>query len=93
MVEEAFERNPAKVERPETPRVEESVVAPETVRVPKFVVCAKRFVEEAVVEKKLVEVAFARVVLPETVRVEVAVRVPARRSPPKIPEPPTESSR
>jgi hypothetical protein len=34
------------------------------VREPNDAFCAKRFVDEAVVEKKLVEVAFARVVLP-----------------------------
>ena len=34
MVEEGVERKPAKVERPETPRVEESVAAPEAASVP-----------------------------------------------------------
>ena len=86
MVEEAFERKPLpKVARPVRFEV------PEVVNVPMFADCAKRLVEEAMVEKKLVEVAFARVVLPATERVPVAVRFAEVRLPLKKPLPATES--
>ena len=69
MVDEALERKPlANVARPVC------VVAPFTVSEPRLAVCANRFVDDAVVEKRLVEVAFASVVspfryaAPETVR-------------------------
>ena len=56
MVEEAVEMNPAKVERPETFKVDESDSVP-AVRTPMFPFVEKRLVLDAVVEKKLVVVA------------------------------------
>ena len=44
------------------------VVRPLIPRVPKVAVCEKRLVELAVVENKVVVVAFVRMVAPETVR-------------------------
>ncbi len=66
------------------------VVSPRMERVPSCAVVVKRLVLEATVEKKLVEVAFARVVpacavrLPEIVRVEVAVMAPPKNAVPEM---------
>lgn len=62
-VEEAVERKPPRVERPVTESVpaeerEAKLPAPEEVTLPTVRAVAKRLVEEAVVAKKLVEVAF-----------------------------------
>src|SRR3989344_3240970 len=70
MVDDAVEMKPAKVERPLTPRVEESVAAPEAASVPTLAACENKLVELAVVLKKFVDVAFASVVLPVTLSVE-----------------------
>lgn len=53
------------------------VRAPRTLSEPSDAVCAKRLVELAVVEKRLVVVAFASVVLPVTPRVPATARLPA----------------
>ena len=50
---------------------------PRIVREPREAVCAKRLVDDAVVENKLVDVAFARVVLPVTLSVPATARLPA----------------
>jgi hypothetical protein len=62
------------------------VVPVPRVRAPKDAVCANRFVDDAVVEKKLVLVAFARVVLPETASVEPRVVAPVTVLAPTIVE-------
>src|SRR3989344_8137033 len=77
IVEEAVERNPAKVERPETPRVEESVAAPEAASVPTLAACENKLVELAVVEKRFVVVALPSVVAPVTPSVPATERLPA----------------
>src|SRR3990167_7508631 len=56
IVEDAVEINPAKVERPETSSVDENVEAPEAASVPTLAACENKFVELAVVEKRLVVV-------------------------------------
>lgn len=83
-VEEACDTKPFwNVARPVTPSVEPKVLAPETANVPTFAACEKRFVLEAVVAKKFVEVAFVSMVLPalSAPRFEVPVtpRVPPKR--------------
>ena len=50
--------------------------AVESARVPSVAVCAKRFVDDAVVEKRFVVVAFASVVSPLTVRLLPNVAAP-----------------
>ena len=78
IVDDAFERKPlVNVARPVCRSVPVCVVSPRTEREPSCAVCAKRFVELAVVEKKLVEVAFESVVLPVTLRVPAVARLPA----------------
>src|SRR3989344_6635098 len=63
IVEEAFERNPlVKVARPVCVSVEL------TVRVPIVASCEKRFVDDAVVENRLVVVAFVMMVFPSVER-------------------------
>jgi hypothetical protein len=66
-------------------RVEEAAVAPPqptqeaTVSMPMFAEAAKRLEEDAVVEKKLVEVAFPKTVAPVKVLVPLKVLLFARR--------------
>lgn len=88
-VEEACEtKPPTSVERP---RLLNTCVVSE----PSDAVCAKRLVEDATVEKRFVEVALARVVLPVTeseprverpvtFRVEVAVIAPPKNDVPEV---------
>ena len=73
------------------------VSVPRRLSVPNCAVCAKRFVLEAVVEKRLVVVALASVVLPVTPSVPATERLPAESNvlvavPPKYAVPNTERS-
>ena len=71
IVEEAEEINPlVKVARPP------EVKPPDMVSVPRVASCEKRLVDDAVVEKRFVVVAFARVVFPVTPRVPATERFP-----------------
>jgi hypothetical protein len=77
IVEDALERKPPeKVARPVCVSVPVCVVLPLTVSEPRLAICEKRLVDDAVVEKKLVEVALVSVVLPLKVEVALQILVP-----------------
>ena len=78
MVEEALERKPfVNVARPVCVSVPVCVVLPETVSEPSVASCEKRFVDDAVVEKRFVVVAFPREMLPLDVKLAVVSVVPS----------------
>src|SRR3989344_4246643 len=67
-------RSPVSVVAPVPPLVTARALPRE--RVPRVAVCEKRLVEDAVVEKRFVVVAFASVVLPVTPNVPATARLP-----------------
>src|SRR3989338_8299090 len=78
IVDEALERKPfVNVARPVCVSVPVCVVLPETVSEPSVASCEKRFVDDAVVEKRFVVVAFPREMLPLDVKLAVVIVVPS----------------
>src|SRR3989344_8659551 len=78
IVEEALERKPfVNVARPVCVSVPVCVVLPETVSEASVASCEKRFVDDAVVEKRFVVVAFPREMLPLDVKLAVVSVVPS----------------
>ena len=79
IVDEALERKPfVNVPRPVCVSVPVCVVSPPIVREPRDAVCAKRFVDDAVVEKRLVVVAFPSEMFPLDVRLAAVKVVPSK---------------